>query len=115
MTYLLGVILKKKNKKIVAIIQARMGSKRFPGKMLEKLNGYPILEWVIVRLKKSKYISQIIVATSSLAQDDQIEKISKDNDVRSLRSDENEVHFSNKTPIINISFFYQKFINCQTF
>jgi len=85
------VILKKKNKKIVAIIQARMGSKRFPGKMLEKLNGYPILEWVIVRLKKSKYISQIIVATSSLAEDDQIEKVSKNNDVRYFRGDENDV------------------------
>jgi len=36
-----------------AIIQARIGSERFPGKVLEKINGKPILEHVINRVKLS--------------------------------------------------------------
>ena len=50
---------------IYAIIQARMGSTRLPGKVLMNLSGKPVLEHVIDRLNQSKYINQIIVATSN--------------------------------------------------
>ena len=36
------------------ILQARLGSKRLPGKVLKKINGKTILEYVIKRLKKTK-------------------------------------------------------------
>ena len=49
---------------IYAIIQARMGSTRLPGKVLMDLSGKPVLEHVIDRLQQSQYINQIIVATS---------------------------------------------------
>lgn len=49
---------------IYAIIQARMGSTRLPGKVLMDLSGKPVLEHVIDRLNQSNYINQIIVATS---------------------------------------------------
>ena len=49
---------------IYAIIQARMGSTRLPGKVLMNLSGKPVLEHVIDRLNQSNYINQIIVATS---------------------------------------------------
>lgn len=59
--------------KIIVIIQARMGSTRFPGKMLSCLSGHTVLRHVIDRVKQSKEIDGIIVATSELEIDDKIE------------------------------------------
>jgi len=50
--------------KVVAIIQARMGSTRLPNKVMKPINGIPMLELVISRLARSKEVDQIIVATS---------------------------------------------------
>jgi spore coat polysaccharide biosynthesis protein SpsF len=47
----------------IAIVQARLGSQRFPRKMFADLNGKPVLWWVLDRLKKSKLLHQIVVAT----------------------------------------------------
>lgn len=47
----------------VAIVQARLGSQRFPRKMFADLCGKPVLGWVIDRLKKSELVHQIVVAT----------------------------------------------------
>jgi len=47
----------------IAIVQARLNSQRFPRKMFADLNGKPVLWWVIERLKKSKLLHQIVVAT----------------------------------------------------
>lgn len=56
--------MEKKNKpKIVAIIPARGGSKRFPGKNLYPLNGQPLLSYPINIAKKVKQIDRIIVST----------------------------------------------------
>ena len=44
---------------VAAIIQARMGSTRFPGKSIRLLNGLPILEHIIIRLKQVPEIDQI--------------------------------------------------------
>lgn len=53
------------SKKIGFIIFARMSSKRYPGKVLEKIyNNQNILEIIINNLKKKKLHSRIIVATS---------------------------------------------------
>ena len=50
--------------KIVAIVQARMNSSRLPGKIMKKINGEPVLGLLLNRLKSSKKISKIVVATS---------------------------------------------------
>lgn len=50
--------------KIAAIIQARMGSTRLPGKIMKKIKGKSLLEHQIERVKKAKNINQIIIATS---------------------------------------------------
>ena len=52
------------NQKIVAIVQARCNSIRLPGKVLKKINGIPAIECLYRRLSKSKYLNNIIVATS---------------------------------------------------
>tara|TARA_A100001015_G_C14568661_1_gene548222 strand:+ start:127 stop:303 length:177 start_codon:yes stop_codon:yes gene_type:complete len=50
--------------KIVAIVQARLGSIRFPNKVLKKISETTLIEILLKRLSKSKLIDQIIVATS---------------------------------------------------
>jgi len=49
--------------KIIAVIPARFGSTRFPGKPLELLKGKPIIQWVIEGVQSSKLIDDIYVAT----------------------------------------------------
>ena len=48
---------------IIAIIPARMGSSRFPGKPLKKINGMSMIEHVYFNVKKNKMLSETIVAT----------------------------------------------------
>ena len=50
---------------ICAIIQARCESVRFPFKVLSKINGKTLIEILVDRLKKSKYLDRIIIATSN--------------------------------------------------
>lgn len=66
------------NKKILAIIQARYNSTRLPGKVCKNiLNEISVLEVIIRRLKKSKNLSQIVIATSDDINDAKIIKICK--------------------------------------
>ena len=54
---------------VSAIVQARVSSRRYPGKMLKYLGNKMIIEWVISRLKKSKKIKKIVLASSSNKED----------------------------------------------
>ena len=51
--------------KIVALVQARMGSTRLPNKVMKPINGVPMIELLLTRLARAKEIDQIIVATSA--------------------------------------------------
>lgn len=65
-------------KKVIgAIIQARTGSKRLPNKVIKTILGRPILYWVIDKVKKIENIDKIIVATTTLEEDNIIEEIVK--------------------------------------
>jgi spore coat polysaccharide biosynthesis protein SpsF len=55
--------------RVAAIIQARMASTRLPGKVLINIQGKPLLERVIERVKKSKLIDEIIIATTTNEKD----------------------------------------------
>ena len=59
-------------KNIVALIQARMGSTRLPGKVLMKSCNKTLLSHLIERLKYSKLIDKIVVATTTDSRDEQI-------------------------------------------
>ena len=52
------------NNKIDIIIEARLGSKRFPSKHLLEIKGKKIIEILIERLKKVKTVNKIIIATT---------------------------------------------------
>lgn len=47
-----------------AIVQARMGSSRLPGKVLADLGGIPVLEWVVRRAEKSAVVDAVVIATT---------------------------------------------------
>jgi len=51
------------NKKILAIIPARGGSKGLPGKNIKPLLGKPLIGWTIEQAKASKYITEIFIST----------------------------------------------------
>ena len=48
----------------LGMIQARCGSSRLPGKILMDLGGKPVLQRVIERVQKSKYVDEVVVVTS---------------------------------------------------
>ena len=78
-------------KNVLAIIQARYNSVRFPGKVIQKINNKTILEILIRRLSKSKYISKIIVACSKNPNDKKILNICKKLRVSYFIGSENDV------------------------
>ena len=50
--------------KIVAIVQARMGSTRLPNKVMKPIGGIPMIELLLSRLSRAKEVDQIVIATS---------------------------------------------------
>ncbi len=62
----------KQRTKVVAIIQARMGSARLPGKVLAPIRGRAMLGQVVERVRAAKTVDQIVVATSTEPRDDVI-------------------------------------------
>lgn len=77
--------------KVVAIIQARMGSERLPGKVLKSLHGHSVLKWVVSRVKCSRLISQVVVATTINAADDNIVEACHELGVDVYRGSEEDV------------------------
>lgn len=57
---------------VVAVIQARMGSTRLPGKVLLQAGGASVLEHVVRRVRAVPRVDRVVVATSDLPQDDPI-------------------------------------------
>ena len=75
----------------IAIIQARMGSSRLPGKVLEQLNNQPVLSWVIRASKAIIGISRAVIATSTDKGDDVIAQWCTDNNITCYRGSELDV------------------------
>lgn len=75
----------------IAIVQARMGSTRMPGKVLADLSGAPMLQRQIERVKRANSLDQIVVATSTDSSDDQIVQLCEEIDVPVYRGDLNNV------------------------
>ena len=61
--------------KTVAIIQARMGSTRLPGKVLTALDDKPAIAWVVRAARETIGIDEVWVATSTAPTDDPIHEV----------------------------------------
>lgn len=77
--------------KAVAVIQARMGSSRLPGKVLKPLYGSPMLTRVVERARRAEGLSDVVVATTTLRADDVIERLCKENRWHCFRGSEADV------------------------
>ena len=77
--------------RIVAIVQARMGSTRFPGKVLKKIAGRSCIEILLRRLRKSERLTEIYVATSENEENDPLCTELGHLGVRYHRGSENDV------------------------
>ena len=78
-------------KRVLAVVQARYNSQRFPGKVVKKINNRTILEILIKRLSKSKHISKIVVACSKNRNDKKIINICKKLGIKYFSGSENDV------------------------
>jgi len=76
---------------VVAVIQARMGSRRLPGKSLAEIEERPMLWHVIHRVKRATLIDRVVVATSTATADDAIERMCRENNVPCYRGSEYDV------------------------
>lgn len=76
---------------IVAIVQARMGSTRLPGKVLRPVAGHPLLWHIVHRLRKSRLIDAVAVATTTNPLDDAIVEFGREHGVAVIRGPEDDV------------------------
>jgi len=78
-------------KKVVLIIQARMGSTRLPGKSMMDLAGAPLVGRILERVKRAEKIDQIVLATSDQIKDNILEKLANNYKVTCFRGSENDL------------------------
>lgn len=76
---------------VIAIIQARMGSTRLPGKVMKEVAGQPMIEQMLHRLSRAKSLTFIVVATSTTVGDDPLAKSLYKKGVPIFRGSENDV------------------------
>lgn len=77
--------------KIVATVEARMGSSRLPGKVLLKASGKTMLEHLIIRLKSVSNIDEIVIATTTNRMDDPICELASRLNIKFFRGSEKDV------------------------
>ncbi|HRY85837.1 MAG TPA: glycosyltransferase family protein [Candidatus Omnitrophota bacterium] len=77
--------------KTVAIIQARMGSTRLPGKILNDLGGRPMLSHVVERTSRAKHLDGVVVATTLLGPDDVVAEYCRRSKIPCFRGEEADV------------------------
>ncbi|MCT2536290.1 glycosyltransferase family protein [Aquibacillus koreensis] len=77
--------------KIVGIIQARMGSSRLPGKVLKQVLDKPLLSYQLERVYKSKYLNDVLVATTDNPIDNDIVSLCEKLEMPYFRGPEEDV------------------------
>ncbi len=75
----------------MAIIQARLGSTRLPGKVLMDLEGATMLERVVNRTRRARRLDDVVIATTIREQDDQLVEACHALGIAVYRGDENDV------------------------
>lgn len=79
------------NLRVVAIVQARMGASRLPGKVLADICGQPMLVRVVERARRARSLTEVIVATTQQPEDDQLIDLCKKRDYRWFRGSQRDV------------------------
>ncbi|MGE7950567.1 cytidylyltransferase domain-containing protein [Lysinibacillus xylanilyticus] len=76
---------------VTAIIQARMGSTRLPGKILKEVNSKPLLAYQLERISHSNWIDKVVIATTLAPKDDIIVEFCENYGVDYYRGSEDDV------------------------
>lgn len=99
--------LAKKSDRVVASIEARMGSSRLPGKMLMNIGDKPAIQHLVDRLRNCSTLDDIVLATSTNPSDDTLVNWAESYGVKTFRGSEDDVlqrvidaHVYMKTDII---------------
>ncbi|SDP28593.1 spore coat polysaccharide biosynthesis protein SpsF [Pedococcus dokdonensis] len=77
--------------RVIVVVQARMGSTRLPGKVLEDLGGLPVLSWVVRACRAARLVDDVVVATSTLPGDDPVAGLAAELGVPVVRGSEDDV------------------------
>lgn len=77
--------------KVVAIVQARMGSSRLPGKVLKKVLNKSLLDYQMERIKRTKLIDEIVIATTLNPIDDVLVQFCESRSIPYYRGSEQDV------------------------
>ena len=85
------MLIKNVKPKVVASIEARMGSSRLPGKVLMNIGNISAMKLLVTRLQMCKTLDDIIVATTIDQEDDLLVKWCQDNDVKYYRGSQDNV------------------------
>ena len=73
------------------VVQARMTSRRLPGKVMMEVAGRPLLALLLTRLRHARRVGTIVLATTRLTSDDPLAALAADLDVPLVRGDEDDV------------------------
>lgn len=76
---------------IVAIVQARMGSSRLPGKTIADVAGRPLLLHVVQRVRNARRVDKVVVATTDQSSDDPIAALCQQEGIEYFRGSEDDV------------------------
>jgi len=76
---------------LAAIVQARMGSTRLPGKTLAEIGGKPLLQCLVERINASRFVNNVIIATTVKAQDDVLAEFAQKLGLKYTRGSEEDV------------------------
>ncbi len=77
--------------KVGFLITGRLKSTRLPKKLLLKINEVEIIRWMIKRVKINQSINDIVICTSTNAEDNPLEEIAKSEDIKCFRGSEEDV------------------------
>jgi spore coat polysaccharide biosynthesis protein SpsF len=77
--------------RVLLVVQARMGSTRLPGKVLEDLGDRSVLAWVLRGCSAARRVDEVVVATSTDPRDDVVEAAARALGVAVVRGSEDDV------------------------
>ena len=76
---------------IAAIVAARMGSSRLPGKMMLDIAGKPMLWHVLDRVRQAKLVTEVVLATSTDPRNQSLVELAENMSIRTYSGSENDV------------------------